>query len=197
MPAVFLFDLDGTLTSVELLPLIARELGLEAAIRQMTEDTMAGKIPFDESFRKRVELIGSVPIDHVVDIVKNVPLHEELMAWVEANSDRCWVVTGNLDCWVEGWLHDHGLRGFTSTSRVDGTQVHVDQILRKEAVLDQFPDDFTVMVGDGANDAQIISDVDVGIGAAIVHPVPPVVMEVADYIVMEERPLCRLLQRLS
>ncbi len=197
MVDAFLFDLDGTLTSVELLPLIARELGLEAEIRQITDDTVAGKRSFDESFRMRVELLGSVPVERVAEIVRNVPVHEELMAWIQENRSRVWIVTGNLDCWVKGWLDQHDLASYTSTAQIVDGKVQVDKILRKESVLVDFEGLTTVMVGDGANDAQLIADATVGVGAALVHPVPRVVMEVADFIAMEEVTLCRTLQRLS
>lgn len=195
-PTVYLFDLDGTLTAAELLPLIAREVGLEAEIAALTEATMAGEVPFDASFRRRVDLLSGIPVSRVADIVAGAPVLDSLLSWVTARADRCWVVTGNLDCWVRPWLDRHGLRGFASTARVEQGRVHVGQILRKESVLTHFSGARTVMVGDGANDAQIISQATVGIASAVVHDVPRVVLEVADFVAMDEEVLCRTLSRL-
>lgn len=192
----YLFDLDGTLTAAELLPLIAREVGLEAEIAALTDATMAGEVPFDASFRRRVELLSEVPVALVADIVATAPVLDSLVSWVKGHREQCWVVTGNLDCWVQPWLERHGLRGFTSTARVEDGRVEVAQILRKESVLTHFAGIRTVMVGDGANDAQIISQATVGIANAVVHDVPPVVLEVADFVVMDEEVLCRTLSRL-
>lgn len=194
---VFLFDFDGTITAAELLPLIAREVGLEEQIGALTRDTMDGRLPFDESFRSRVELLRATPIARVAEIVAEAPVFPRLLDWIVEHRDRCWVVTGNLDCWVAGWMERHGLRCFSSTAALeDGEVAGVASVLRKESVLEQFAGRRTVMVGDGANDAQIMADADVGIGFATVHDLPPVVLEVADWVVLNEEALCRTLSQL-
>lgn len=196
MENAFLFDLDGTLTSVELLPLISKELGLEEEISRLTRNTMAGLVPFDASFRHRVELLADVPLETVAEIVCAAPVNELLMAWVKENRDNCWVVTGNLDCWVDPWIEMHGLQGFSSKAEIVDDRVTVGSIIRKEDIVADFADHRVIAIGDGANDAQMIADADVGIAAATVHPVPPVVLEVADFLFYEEEALCRALQRL-
>lgn len=193
----FLFDFDGTITAAELLPLIAREVGLEQEIAALTRDTMDGRLPFDESFRSRVELLRTTPVARVAEIVAAAPVFPRLLDWIVEHRDRCWVVTGNLDCWVAGWMERHGLRYFASTAAMeDGEVSGVASVLRKESVLGQFAGRRTVMVGDGANDAQIMADADVGIGFATLHDIPPVVLEVADWVVLDEDALCRTLSQL-
>lgn len=196
MQTAYLFDLDGTLTSVELLPLIAREVGLEQPIRELTERTMAGEIAFPESFRHRVHLLSEVPTETVAEIVCAAPVHDQLLAWVAENREQCWVVTSNLDCWVAPWLRQNQLRGFTSSSSITEGRVSIHEILYKQDVLSQFEGMRTVMVGDGANDAEILMEADVGVANALVHPVPDVVLEVADYLAHTEESLCTLLTRL-
>ena len=44
---VFLFDLDATITKAEILPEIAVKINKEKQMRELTEKTMAGEIPFD------------------------------------------------------------------------------------------------------------------------------------------------------
>lgn len=194
---VFLFDFDGTITATELLPLIAREVGLEDEIGALTRDTMDGRLPFDESFRSRVELLRATPIARVAEIVAEAPVFPRLLAWIREHRDRCWVVTGNLDCWVDGWMKHHGLRCFSSTAALqDGEVAGVETILHKESVLEHFAGRRTVMVGDGANDAQLMADADVGIGFATLHDLPPVVLEVADWVMLNEDALCRTLSQL-
>jgi len=194
---IFLFDFDGTVTATELLPLIAREVGLEEEITALTRDTMDGRVPFDESFRSRVELLRATPIARVAEIVADAPVFPRLLDWIGANRDRCWIVTGNLDCWVEDWMRRRGLQFFASTAAIEeGKVAGVETILRKESVLAHFAGRRTVMVGDGANDAQIMADADVGIGFATLHDLAPVVLEVADWVVLDEEALCRTLSQL-
>jgi phosphoserine phosphatase len=184
----FLFDLDGTIT--------ASELGMHDEIAALTRETMAGRIPFDVSFRTRVDLLSRTPIERVVEIIDEAPVFETLLAWIKAHRDQCCVVTGNLDCWVDPWMRKHGLRYFASQAEVVDGRVSVGSILHKESVLRWFEGARTVMVGDGANDAQLIADADVGIGNAVLHDVPPVVLEVADWVVMDEGTLCQTLSLL-
>ena len=47
---VFLFDLDATITRAEILPEIAVKINKEQEMRDLTERTMAGEIPFDHGF---------------------------------------------------------------------------------------------------------------------------------------------------
>jgi HAD superfamily phosphoserine phosphatase-like hydrolase len=194
---VYLFDLDGTLTREELLPRIAVAAGLPS-IEELTRRTMAGEIPFQESFRRRVDLLSRVPVELIAEVVASAPLHEKLMAWISDRRDRCWVVTGNVDRWVRPWLDHWGLRGFTSTTEiVDGRlQLAPNGILEKADVLARFVGHRTVMVGDGANDAEIVRESDFGIASQLIHSAPEVLVESADCIVNSEEALCRVLSRL-
>ena len=46
MKKIFCFDLDGTITTQEILPLIAAELDLYEEISTLTQATINGLIPF-------------------------------------------------------------------------------------------------------------------------------------------------------
>ena len=65
MSTVFAFDLDGTLTTVEVLPVIANELDLMEEMRTLTEITLSGLITFEASFRLRTAILKSISIKEV------------------------------------------------------------------------------------------------------------------------------------
>ena len=47
---IFLFDMDSTITKEEVLPTIAQKINRNAEMRNLTEATMRGEIPFRTSF---------------------------------------------------------------------------------------------------------------------------------------------------
>ena len=68
----FIFDLDSTITKEEILPKISIEVGKQEEMRALTEATMLGEIPFEESFSRRVKILSTLPISKVQDIVYNI-----------------------------------------------------------------------------------------------------------------------------
>ena len=97
---LFIFDLDSTITKYELLPLIANCVGLGEQMEQLTEAAMQGETVFELSFRKRVELLKTIPISKVRSIAEEVPLHDRIADFIRENSQRCMILTGNLDAWI-------------------------------------------------------------------------------------------------
>lgn len=193
----FFFDLDGTITRQELLPLIGRELGIYDELQELTKRTMQGDIPFDQSFIHRVNLLASVPLSVIQEIVLSAPCFNEVLDWIKEHRDNCYVVTGNLDIWINPWLESHQIRGFTSTSKIMNDKVMVNKILKKETVLSGFINSKTVMIGEGANDSRIMELSDVGIATELTHKVAPILWEHANYVVRDQATLCRLLTQLS
>ncbi len=200
MPDAFLFDFDGTLTAAELLPRIAAEVGLEEEIGRLTAATVAGEVGFEASLRARVDLLAGVTPEVVSGVLDALPVRAALLEWIAARRDRCWVVTGNLDCWVGPWMARHGLRCFASRAAWVGGRVRVEQVLAdKTDVLAQFAGRRTVMVGDGANDASLVAAADVGIAVAFdgAGRAPTALVQAADVVVGDEGALLRALDRVS
>ena len=78
MNTAFCFDLDGTVTQDEVLPFLARNIGLFDEIDALTMATINGHIPFEKSFKLRVRLLSSIPISEVHRALKNISLHKML-----------------------------------------------------------------------------------------------------------------------
>jgi HAD superfamily phosphoserine phosphatase-like hydrolase len=192
----FLFDFDGTVTQVELLPLIGKQVGLFTELENLTIRTMQGEIPFDQSFLHRVDLLSAVRLSDIQEIILQAPIFEMLLDWIKFHRNNCAIVTGNLDLWIQPWLDLHNLKGFSSEGiELDNTYV-VKKILRKETVLENYPNTKTIMIGDGANDARIMELSSLGIASELSHKIAPILWEHADYIVKDEKILCRILTQL-
>lgn len=195
----FCFDLDGTVTTTEILPCIASELGISEEMAVLTRSTMDGHIPFDSSFRLRCLLLGQIDVDKVRKIIAQVPLDKEIVSFIKARAADCYIVTGNLDIWVAPLIESLGCSAFTSNGHFEGALLRVSNILNKgEAVSQLFARKYkrVVAVGDGANDVSMLQAATVGIAYGGVHAPSPAVVTVSDGIVYESRTLCRLLKTL-
>ena len=70
----FLFDLDGTVTAAETLPIISEHFGCTEQIAELTARTVAGNVPFIESFIRRVNILGQYSVKETSDLLAQVPL---------------------------------------------------------------------------------------------------------------------------
>jgi phosphoserine phosphatase len=197
---LFCFDLDGTVTRQEILPLIAGELSLERELQLLTSLTIKGVIPFEDSFRLRCAILRSVPISTVKAIVSSVELHPGIEEFIKANKERVVLVTGNLDVWIEPIAKKLGCMLLCSKASVDNDQlVGVETVLRKGPALLELNKNrhSMVAIGESFNDISMFEIADTSIAFGGVHDPVPEINALADYIVYDERALCRLLNTLS
>ena len=195
---VFLFDLDSTVTKQEILPTIAKEAGCFNEMTALTESTMRGELPFKQSFLQRVDLLKNIPVHTVSDIVENIELNEKLADFIQCHRDRCYIVTGNLDVWIEALVNKIGMGSnlFCSKALTEGDHIKdVFSILDKNAVIQQMLLPF-VAVGDGNNDAEMIEAAEIGIGYGGVRPVADSVLECSTHAIYSEDKLVSFLNRL-
>lgn len=195
---VFLFDLDSTLTKREILPTVAKEIGKDKEMLKLTEKTMMGNLPFKQSFLERVDLLKEVSVSRVNEIIRKIPLNDNLIQFISKNRDRCFIVTGNLDIWIEGLMSDLGMEKnyFSSKALVKNDRIEkIISIVDKDAVVSQLITPF-VAIGDGNNDAEMIERADVGIGFGEVRDIAPSVQSCANYAIYKEDVLCQFLERL-
>jgi phosphoserine phosphatase len=196
---VFLFDLDATVTKEEILPALAEQVGLLEEMREMTEKTMRGEIPFQSSFLARVEMLKTIPVSRVAEIVEKTPLNEELVQFIRTHASRCYIVTGNIDVWIEKLIKRIGLpmsHCYCSSASVsDDYIISVNSVVDKEKIAKQFVVP-VVAVGDGSNDAEMVRLADVGIGYGGVRPVAYSLMCNATHVICDEHRLCSFLHTL-
>ena len=194
----FLFDLDGTITKQETLPLIAKAFGVEA-IEGLTKETIAGNVPFVESFIRRVHLLKDLPVDEVSCLLGTVEIYPLLATFIRAHKEACGIVTGNLSCWIGLLVQKLGCACYASEAVVENQRIQkLSAILRKENVVQQLKEEGhrVVFVGDGNNDVEAMRIADRSIAAALTHSPAAGVLSVADYLVLNEVALCRQLHQL-
>ncbi len=196
----FAFDLDGTLTRAELLPLIAQAAGLQEEIGLLTRLTIDGTIPFTASFRLRFAVLKSLPFAQVQAATSQVELDPGLAAFVQAHPHQCRVVTGNIPQWIQPLVDRLGCGLHSSEVSVSETHpLQLTRIINKADAVVAMRQEFdrVVAIGDGANDVAMFDAADISIAYGGVHEPAPSLLEVADYVVYESSSLCRLLDTLS
>ena len=122
---IFLFDMDSTITRKEVLPEIAQKINRLDEMRRLTEATMRGEIPFRTSFLQRVKILSDIPVHEVNKIVSEIPLNTAIVNFIRQNSDRCYIVTGNLDVWISGLMKKIGMENHCYCSKADVVNDHI------------------------------------------------------------------------
>lgn len=195
---LFAFDLDSTVTRCELLPLLAREVGLENEMAALTEACMQSGADFAPGFAARVELLRSIPLDRARSIAASVPLHEGIAALLRANAPRCRILTGNLDVWIDELIASLGMTGRCLCSRAvyrENRLLCVETALDKGRAAMELPRPF-VAIGDGSNDVPLLRAADLAIAFAGSRAPSQEVLRAADIVIDDERALCDLLEQL-
>ncbi len=195
----FLFDLDGTVTAQETLPIIAGHFGIQDQILELTQQTVQGNVPFVESFIRRVNILGQYSVSEIDELLTHVPLYPKVCDFIQQHLEDCVVVTGNLSCWCDSLLKKIGCVSYTSYAQVENDQVvKLKSILRKEQVVETYKamGETVVFVGDGNNDLEAMRCADIAIAAGLTHSPARSLYAITDYLFFNEDALCRQLNLL-
>ncbi len=198
LKTAFCFDFDGTLTRTEVLPQLARDLGIEPEMAALTQATLAGVLPFDASFRLRCRLLKDLPVSRAASTVGAIALFDKLITFIQSEPGAC-VITGNLDAWVMPTFKALGIAAHCSTAHVNGDQLlGVAQVLNKGHVVAQLRHRFdrVVAVGDGMGDVDMFEQADLRIAFSGVHAPVPALVERADILCNSESALLHVLRKL-
>lgn len=200
MRTAYCFDVDGTVTTAEILPCIGADLGIADEIATLTRATMDGHIPFEASFRLRCAILGQVPAERVRRIVASIPLDEHIVRFTNERPDACFLVTGNLDIWIEPVVERCRCGIYCSAAAEEDGRLEIRKILnKKDAIQDLRASgrfDRIVSVGDGANDIGMLEASDVAVAFGGVHPPAYEAIRASSYVVNCGEALCRLLKAL-
>ncbi len=189
------FDFDSTLMDGETLEFLAREIGIEQQVKDITDSAMRGEIDFFESLQKRVALLKGLDVNVVDNICANLPMMNGAMETVKElkrlgykvicfsggfkNATVPFARKVGLDAEFSNILHskDGVLTGF-----VGGGMLFSDSkgelLKRIQNITGVTPDD-TIAVGDGANDLSMFQYA----GKKIAFCAKPVLKKEADIII--------------
>lgn len=195
----FIFDLDGTITKEETLPIISKYFKVQDEIDKLTRETIDGNIPFIESFIRRVHILSKLPIDEISILLKKVSLYTKVVEFMQTHRENCIIATGNLECWVDKLLTNIGCEYYCSKGIVKNNEVvKLESIIKKESVVEHYKSQGykVVFVGDGNNDVEAMRLADISIASGLTHLPAKSVLSIADYLVCSEEALCRQLNQL-
>ena len=180
---IFLFDLDSTITKQEILPSISKRIGKIDEMRALTEATMRGELPFKTSFLQRVQILNGIDVSEVRRMVSQIPLNEAISKFIVENSDRCYIVTGNLDIWINDLMKSINMKNHVYCSKANVKNDRITQVVSvadKELIAKQFVQPL-VVVGDGDNDSGMAQLADISIGFGGVREIAPSLLRNIDY----------------
>lgn len=195
---IFLFDMDSTITKVEVLPTIANEIGRLQEMRELTEATMRGELPFKTSFLERVKILGDISVKEVNEIVRNIPLNPNIVNFLKENSDRCYIITGNLDIWISGLMEKIGMENhcYCSKAEVENDKVKkVISVIDKELMAKQFVQPICT-IGDGDNDSGIAKIAELSIGFGGVREIAPSLLQNINFAFYDDLKCAEFLRKL-
>ena len=190
--------MDGTITKTETLPILAKELGISAQMKFLTDLTLAGKISFAKSFRLRYEMLKKIPPQRIAEIMDAVELDEKIFRFIRENKKSCAVVTGNLDCWIEPIAAKLDCKIFSSRSEIVNGVPILTEILQKDFAIKKLKERCgkVIAVGESFNDVPMFKAADISIAYGGVHKPVDAAISVASYVVNDSADLCALLKSL-
>ncbi|RAL10582.1 phosphoserine phosphatase SerB [Aspergillus homomorphus CBS 101889] len=180
---LFVFDMDSTLIQNEVIDEIAKFIGVEKQVSEITARAMNGELDFSASLKERVSLLKGVPAD-VFEKLKSVitiaPGARELCKALKTLGCKMAVLSGGfqpLAEWLAGELgldyaHANHLEIDPTTQTLTGRLVEsypiIDaaqkrSLLHSIAAQNGIPISQTVAVGDGANDLLMLHSAGLGV----------------------------------
>ena len=173
------FDMDSTLVDMEGIDEMARRAGVHREVARITDRAMRGDFDFEESLRQRVAMLKGLAMDDIIDIRDHMQLSEgaeELLTTLKWLGYRVGIVSGGFDIFADhlkqkfqldfAYSNQLEVKDNCLTGKVAGNIVDAAE---KARVINQLSCDSGVIldqvvaVGDGANDALMLSQAGLGI----------------------------------
>lgn len=199
MRTAFCFNLDGTITTTEVIPCIASKIGLSNETAILTHAALDGKIPFDSCFKVICLLLGQIPTGKVQEIVATIPLDKNIISFIHSHRPDSFLVTEVLDLWVHPISRFCGCECFSSKSAIHGGKLTLTKLVNKaEAVFEIRARGYEriVAIGNSTIDDPMLRAADIAIAFGGILELSSAIISASDYIIHEGAALCRMLQAL-
>jgi phosphoserine phosphatase len=145
---LFLADMDSTMIQQECIDELADYVGLKARVAAITGRAMRGEIAFEPALRQRVALLKGLPLATIDKVIEKritlTPGARSLVATMRAH--------GAYTCMVSG--------GFTLFTDRIAAMIGFDETRANMLMVDNID---TLVVGDGANDIDMIAAAGLGV----------------------------------
>lgn len=192
---LIVFDMDSTLITVECIDEMAKLVGKGEEVTLITEAAMRGEISFEESLHLRLKAFSGISttlLDKVYENLQLSPGAENLILSCQAHGLKTLLVSGGFSFFAERLQKRLGLDFMRSnvleiengqlTGHITGTicdaQEKKKMLLETCEQLGLLPSQ-VIVVGDGANDLQMMSVAGLSVG----YRAKPIVREKAQVII--------------
>ncbi|MDY7025011.1 MAG: phosphoserine phosphatase SerB [Pseudomonadota bacterium] len=191
------FDMDSTLIQAEVIDELAREIGIQDQVGEITESAMRGEIDFTESFSRRLSLLKgleSCVLDGIMARIQLTPGAQDLMAELKAKGFKTALVSGGFTYFATQFAEILGMDyvfanelDFQDGELTGQPVLPIVDSQRKAAIVAQLAAENglllnqVVTVGDGANDIPMLEKAGLGIAFCA----KPKVQAVADQSVKQ------------
>jgi phosphoserine phosphatase len=173
------FDMDSTLVDMEGIDEMARKAGVHREVARITEKAMRGDLDFEESLRQRVAMLNNLAWDDLIDIRDHMILSEgaaQLLITLKWLGYQVGILSGGFSIFADylkqkfrldfAYSNQLEVKNGCLTGKITGKIVDAAE---KARLINQLSCDLgivldqVVAVGDGANDALMLSQAGLGI----------------------------------
>jgi len=195
---VVVFDCDSTIIKEEVIDELAKIAGVEQRVRKVTTRAMNGEIDFDESIKKRVDLLKGLTVDQLEKLTHTIhltPGAEELISALRFMGYKVGVISGGFSFftnYLKKQLHldyvfanELEIVNGETTGKIEGGILGAESkadIIKQIAEKENISVDQIVAVGDGANDRFMLQKA----GLAIAFNPKEVLKEFSDGIITSD-----------
>jgi HAD superfamily phosphoserine phosphatase-like hydrolase len=194
-----ILNLDGIITAEDTLLLIADKFNVLNEIENLTREVLDNNIPFVEGLIRRVSIFKGLPVIQIAEFLENTRLHQYIVNFIQHHKKSCIIVTGGLLCWYEKLFQKIDCEHYCSEGIVENNQVAIlSSILHKEKIVVKCQNEGfdVVYIGNENSDLEAMRIANISIAVGLIHPLSKSLVSATDYLIFNEKTLCRQLSQL-